>query len=154
MKRPIHLKIIHRNRIFRESLAAVLSADDRFQVAPVDHTDADELAAIEQSRPDVVLIDLNLPDQLALELTRHVHERVDSAKVILLTHANSREDLVECFEAGLRVACWRNPRSTIFGRYRRGGRRQDVLFAADGPLDVRLACRECARSLSSRPVEA
>ena len=99
MKRPIHLKIIHRNRIFRESLAAVLSADDRFQVPQVDHTDADELAAIEQSRPDVVLIDLNLPDQLALELTRHVHERVDSAKVILLTHANSREDLVECFEA-------------------------------------------------------
>ena len=86
-----------------------------FRLLPVDHTDADELAAIEQSRPDVVLIDLNLPDQLALELTRHVHERVDSAKVILLTHANSREDLVECFEAGARVACWRNPRSTIFG---------------------------------------
>ena len=48
MKRPIHLKIIHRNRIFLESLAAVLSADDEFQVAPVDHTDADELAAIER----------------------------------------------------------------------------------------------------------
>ena len=154
MKRPIHLKIIHRNRIFRESLAAVLSADDRFQVAPVDHTDADELAAIEQSRPDVVLIDLNLPDQLALELTRHVHERVDSAKVILLTHANSREDLVECFEAGAQGCVLEESSLDDLRGYRRGGRRQDVLFAADGPLDVRLACRECARSLSSRPVEA
>jgi DNA-binding NarL/FixJ family response regulator len=100
VKRPIHLKIIHRNRIFRESVAVVLSTDDRFQVAPVDHTDADELAAIKQQRPDVVLIDLNLPEQLALELTHHVRECVDSARVILLTHANSKEDLVECFEAG------------------------------------------------------
>lgn len=100
MKRPIHITIVHRNRIFRESLAFALSEADRFQVAPVDHTAADELAAIQHQRPDVVLIDLNLPDQLALELTHHIRERTDTARVILLTHANSREDLVECFEAG------------------------------------------------------
>jgi DNA-binding NarL/FixJ family response regulator len=100
VKQPIHLKIIHRNRIFRECLATVLSGDDRFHVVPVDHTDADELAAVEQQRPDVVLIDLNLPDQLALELTHHVRERVDSARVILLTHGNAEEDLAECFQAG------------------------------------------------------
>ena len=100
MKRPIHLKIIHHNRIFRECVAAVLSGDERLHVAPLDHTDAAELAAIERDRPDVVLIDLNLPEQLAVELTHRVREQVESAKVILLLHANSEEDLVECFEAG------------------------------------------------------
>jgi DNA-binding NarL/FixJ family response regulator len=100
VKPVIRLKIVHRNRIFRDCLATVLSGDDRFQIAPVDHTDGDEVAAIAQQRPDVVLIDLNLPEQFALELTHHIREHVPSAKVILLTHANSEEDLVECFEAG------------------------------------------------------
>ena len=78
----------------------------------------------------MVLIDLNLQDQLALELTRHVHERVDSAKVILLTHANSREDLVECFEAGTQgYVLEESSLDDLRGHYRRGGRRQDVLFA-------------------------
>jgi DNA-binding NarL/FixJ family response regulator len=100
VKRPIYLKIVHQNRIFRECLASVLSGDGRFRVEPVDNTDADELAAIEQQRPDVVLLDLNLPDQLALALTRYIHDRVDCAKVILLTHVDCEDGLVDCFEAG------------------------------------------------------
>ncbi len=97
---PIRIKIIHRNRIFRECLARVLSGDGRFVVAPVDHTDADYLAAIASEHPQVVLLDLNLPDQLALSLTQHIREEASYARIILLTHVSTQDDLVECFAAG------------------------------------------------------
>jgi DNA-binding NarL/FixJ family response regulator len=97
---PIRVKIVHRNRIFRECLATVLSEDGRFLVGQVDHTDADYLAAIASESPHVVLIDLNLPDQLALGLTHHMRDQGAGPRIILLTHGSTHDDLVECFAAG------------------------------------------------------
>ncbi len=97
---PIRVKIVHRNRMFRECLAAVLSEDDRFRVAQVDHAVAGSLAAIAADSPQVVLIDLPLPDQLALSLTRHIREQAPSVQIILLAHASKHNYLVECFTAG------------------------------------------------------
>ena len=97
---PIRVKIIHRNRIFRECLANVLSEDNRFLVEQVDHTTDDFLAAIAADSPHVVLIDLNLPEQLALSLTHHIREQAPSLRIILLTPASTHDDLVECFAAG------------------------------------------------------
>jgi DNA-binding NarL/FixJ family response regulator len=97
---PIRVKIVHRNRIFRECLARVLPGDGRFLVAQVDHTNADYLAAIAAEHPHVVLLDLNLPQQLALRLTQHIREELSFARIIVLTHVNTQDDLAECFAAG------------------------------------------------------
>jgi DNA-binding NarL/FixJ family response regulator len=98
---PIQVKVVHRNRIFRECLARVLCGDGRFQVAEVDHTDAGYLTAIASDSPQVVLIDLSLPEQLALSLTQSLREQEASpSRIILLTHAGTQDDLVECFAAG------------------------------------------------------
>jgi two-component system nitrate/nitrite response regulator NarL len=107
MTRAIHLAILHRNRLFRECLASVLSEDKRFQLTDLDHSDPDYLKSIQEEGPGVVLIDLELPEQLAIELTQHVRERVPAAKVILLAQAqallsrgHSEDRLVECLAAG------------------------------------------------------
>jgi len=100
IRATIHVTIVHQNRIFRECLAAVLSGDGRFLVRQVDHTGPDCLAAIAAESPQVVLIDLSLPDQLALDLTRRIHAQPSEPYVVLLTHAHSHDDLVECFTAG------------------------------------------------------
>jgi len=100
MARPIHLKIIHRNRLFRECLESVLAEDERFDVQSVDHTDPKELETFDQEELDVFLIDLNLPDALAVELTRRIRQNMDRAKFLLLACASSQECLVECIAAG------------------------------------------------------
>jgi DNA-binding NarL/FixJ family response regulator len=97
---PIRVGIVHQNRIFRECLAEVLSKEGRFRAEQIYDSDRDYHAAVVAARPDVLLIDLNLPDQLALDLTRHFHDQVPGTHVILLTHGTSQDDLVECFTAG------------------------------------------------------
>ncbi len=100
MRRAIHLRIIHRNRLFRECLASVLSDGQRLEVRDIDHAEPGFLEALTKQPPDVVLIDLNLPDQLAPELTQHIREHLDRSKVILLAYANEQDNLVECIAAG------------------------------------------------------
>ena len=77
---PVRVQIVHRNRIFRECLATVLSENGRCVVGQVDHADADYLAAIAAECPQVVLIDLDLPDQLALRLTQYLREQQGSPR--------------------------------------------------------------------------
>ena len=100
MVRPIHLRIIHGNRLFRECLESVLAEDQRFDVRSVDHTDTEALETFDQEESDVFLIDLNLPGELAVKLTRRIRERMDRAKLLLLAYASSQDCLIECISAG------------------------------------------------------
>ncbi len=100
MVRPVNLKILHRNRLFRECLESVLAEDQRFDVQSIDHTDPDLLDTFDQGESDVFLIDLNLPDGLAVELTRRIRQRIERAKLLLLAYASSQDSLVECIAAG------------------------------------------------------
>jgi DNA-binding NarL/FixJ family response regulator len=100
MVRPIRLKIIHRNRLFRECLESVLAEDQRFDVQSVDHTDGVEMETLDQEECDVFLIDLNLPGELAVDLTQRIRRRLDGAKLLLLAYASSQQCLVECIAAG------------------------------------------------------
>jgi DNA-binding NarL/FixJ family response regulator len=97
---PVHLKVIHRNRIFRECLAEFLSKDDKFVVESLCHSRSDDLLDLEVQQPCIVLVDMNLPGRLAFELTRKFCSRHDGTKVVLLTHSNVEEELLECLEAG------------------------------------------------------
>jgi DNA-binding NarL/FixJ family response regulator len=107
MTRAVRLGIIHRNRLFRECLASVLSEDDRFQVTDLDHRDPDYLKGIEEQGLGMVLIDLNLPEQLAVGLTQQIRQCAARVKVILLaqtqallSHGAAEDLLVECLAAG------------------------------------------------------
>jgi DNA-binding NarL/FixJ family response regulator len=97
---PIRVTIVHQNRIFRECLAEVLSEGGQFLLRQVDHTVPDCTAAIAAEQPQVVLIDLGLPEQLALDLTHRIRQQPSPPRIILLTHARTHDDLVECFAAG------------------------------------------------------
>ncbi|HYW79141.1 MAG TPA: response regulator transcription factor [Thermoguttaceae bacterium] len=100
MERTIHVRIVHRNRLFRECLVSVLAEDHRFDIQAVDHSDARELELLEESGIDVVLIDLNLPDQAAVELTGRLRRQAKQSKLLLLAYASSQSCLIECIAAG------------------------------------------------------
>ena len=99
--KSIHLKIIHRNRLFRECLVSVLSDVERFRVTEADHNADDCLTSLALEQPDIVLIDLSLPERQAVQLTTHIREHLDQVKIIVLGHAKSEEEnLLDCIAAG------------------------------------------------------
>jgi DNA-binding NarL/FixJ family response regulator len=91
---------IHRNRLFQQCLVSALSGTDRFTVTGMDYKNPQALAALEDDPPDILLIDMHLPEQLALELTRIVRKRFSEGKVVVLTYSSAHEDLFECIASG------------------------------------------------------
>lgn len=97
---PVRVKIIHPSRLLRECLSLTLSHGHSLEVAGHEPTEADLLHRIEEDQAQVVLIDLALPDERAVQLTEEIHRQFEGVKIVLLTRAGCQDQLVECIEAG------------------------------------------------------
>src|SRR5262245_53253860 len=58
------------------------------------------LELLAQHPPDVVLLDLNLPDQYGLEVFRHIHRLNTRIPVIFLTGTGTTETAIEAMKRG------------------------------------------------------
>lgn len=101
MGRPIHLAIIHANRLFQDCLVTVLSAREHFDVQGFDHTTPNCLESLAHFAPHAVLMDLGLPDPGTAEFARRVRKRLPNARILVLTPANTHDGLLECLAAGV-----------------------------------------------------
>lgn len=94
------LQIIHRNRMFRECLFAVLSRDARFEVIE-NHFDASGTIGEEVGiSSDVILVDAGLPSRRAVELIQWVRKQNTNTKLLAVISASSQDIVSECIAAG------------------------------------------------------
>ena len=97
----IQLKVVHGNRLFRECLVQSLSRLDGIRAVAVDPTDPQCLGAIAELSAEVILLDLNLPGQLAAVLARRLREQRVPGRVLLLVSSRAHGNLLECIAAGV-----------------------------------------------------
>jgi DNA-binding NarL/FixJ family response regulator len=88
------------HRIFREGLRASMKDYDFVSVVgeAVDGNDA--LEKIRKLSPEVILVDLNMPNMGGLELTPIVRRRFPDTKIIALTMHDNREYVSEVLRCG------------------------------------------------------
>jgi DNA-binding NarL/FixJ family response regulator len=70
---------------FRNAMAAVVEVTDGFEVVGAVGSGEESLVATEELRPDLVLMDVNLPGVDGLEATRLIRQRTDAPIVLLLS---------------------------------------------------------------------
>ena len=93
------LLVFHRNCLFRDCLVEFLRSGKQFDAKSVDHSVSDSAASFLTEPSDIVLLDLNLPDGLAVEIAREIQRRNIQTKVIVLV-PDEHDLLVECIAAG------------------------------------------------------
>jgi two-component system response regulator NreC len=100
MPEPIRVLIADDHTIVRSGVNLLLSSEPDIQVVgeATDGLSAVELA--QQFKPDVVLMDIGMPELDGFEATRRIRERVPEAKVLVLTMHRSDEYLFQMLEAG------------------------------------------------------
>lgn len=91
--------VFHRNQLFRDCLTAFLHAQLGYEALAVDHSETELADGLLREHADLLLLDLDLPDGLAVEITRAVHDRDLATKVIVLV-PDGHDRLVECIAAG------------------------------------------------------
>jgi DNA-binding NarL/FixJ family response regulator len=96
----IRVVIVDDQALFREGLRAVLSVDPELSVVAECSNGEQALLACSQHRPDVVLMDLNMPIMNGVVATRRLKVQQPSCQVLVLTTFDENEWLFEALRAG------------------------------------------------------
>lgn len=86
--------------LFRAGLARLLDEDPRVEVVgqAVDGLDAVKQAA--KLKPDVILMDLKMPNLDGIEATRQITEAAPEAKILMLTTFETDSQVIQALKAG------------------------------------------------------
>jgi DNA-binding NarL/FixJ family response regulator len=88
------------HQLMREGTAALLGADDRIEVVGLARDGREALALAERRRPDVVLLDINMPVLGGLEACARLREGDDPPEVLMLTVSDEEPDLYAALRVG------------------------------------------------------
>lgn len=81
----VRVLIVDDQEPYRRAMAAVVEATDGFAVVGTATSGEESLVAVAQLRPDLVLMDVNLPGLDGVEATRRLAGRPDGPVVLLLS---------------------------------------------------------------------
>jgi DNA-binding NarL/FixJ family response regulator len=95
----IRLVVVDDHSLFRAGLISLLSEMPDFQVVGEANDGASALDLVRRIKPDIVLLDINMPGMSGVETVRELHNS-ETAKVIMLTISKSDEDLFGAIAAG------------------------------------------------------
>jgi DNA-binding NarL/FixJ family response regulator len=81
----IKILIADDQQLVRESLMIVLNAQDNFEVTSIVENGYLALQAIKEEKPDVVLMDIRMPQLDGVQCTKLIKEKYPDIKIIILT---------------------------------------------------------------------
>jgi DNA-binding NarL/FixJ family response regulator len=102
MEKEIHVLIADDHTLFRDGLVALLNSVDDIRVVG---TAQDGLEAVQQaaaSQPDVILMDILMPELNGIEATRTIIQASPHIGVIMLTMFEDDESIFSAMRAGAR----------------------------------------------------
>ena len=92
--------IVDDHRVLSELLTEALTARDDITVVGMARTAAEALRTVKMLRPDVVLLDYDLPDADGVSLIGPILEASPDSRVLMLTSYTDRVILSEAIDAG------------------------------------------------------
>ena len=92
--------IVDDHPLFREGLKSIIRRDTRYEIVGEAGNGQDAMRLIGEQRPDLVLLDVALPDKTGIELISEI-KKVSSKTIIMIISMHSKVDyIVKAFKAG------------------------------------------------------
>lgn len=101
-QQSVRILVADDHPIFRDGLRKLLEAEEDFKVVGEACDGGEAIEMAQQLKPDVLLLDLAMPRVPGLEAVRQLGNSVEAIKVILLTAAIEREQIVDALHHGVR----------------------------------------------------
>lgn len=98
--KKVRMLLVDDHHLVIEGLRAVLSTDADLEVVGEARTGREAVGAAELLRPDIILMDIRMPDMDGIAATRHVKQVAPQASVIMLTMYENPDYLFEAVKAG------------------------------------------------------
>jgi DNA-binding NarL/FixJ family response regulator len=100
MKAPVRIVVVDDHALFRRGLVGLLSEMQDFQVVGEASGGKEALVVIAEHKPDVVLLDVNMPGMSGVETLSSMRRSHIEAQVLMLTISQHEEDLIGSIRAG------------------------------------------------------
>lgn len=98
----IRVVIVDDHAMVREGLRTMLRHQEVLEIVGEAENGQQALQVVEEQRPDVVLLDIRLPDMSGLEVCRRIHERFPAVNAVMLTVNEDEHYVFEALRAGAR----------------------------------------------------
>src|SRR5579871_1076559 len=101
-EKPIRVLIVDDHPLLREGIVALISAEPDMQLAAEAGTGREALAQFKLQRPDVTLMDLQMPDMGGIEAIIAIRSEFPDARIIVLTTYAGDVQVLRALKAGAR----------------------------------------------------
>ena len=140
--------------VVREGLRGMINAEDDLIVVGEAGSGAEAVALAESLRPDVILMDLRMPDVDGVTATERILAASPSIRIVVVTTYESDADILRAVEAGAAGYLLKDAsRVELADAVRDAARGKTVLAPSVADRLVRFVRQPASVSLSSREVE-
>ncbi len=102
MTRP-RLLLADDHRMFRQGLRELIERKTNFEVVGEATTGREALALVAELQPDIVLLDIQMPELDGVAVARQLAEKHAQVKIVMLTMYRHDQHLIEAIKAGARA---------------------------------------------------
>jgi two-component system, NarL family, response regulator DevR len=99
-QRPWRLLVVDDHEVVRQGLVALLARRPSFQVVAEAGTAAESIDMARRFKPDLVIMDVRLPDGSGIEACREIRDEMPDTRVVMLTSYPDEEAVFSAIIAG------------------------------------------------------
>jgi len=92
--------IVDDHPLFREGLKSLISRNPRFEVVGEAGNGREGLRMSKRLKPDLVVMDLSLPDKSGIDVTRNIRSLLPETRVMIVSMHSKIDYITEAFQAG------------------------------------------------------
>ncbi len=97
---PIKILVVDDHKLFRQGLVSMLSESPDIEVVAEATNGSEAIDKVSAFSPDVILMDIGMPEQNGIEATKFIHQNHSESRVIALSMHADKHYIKAMLEAG------------------------------------------------------
>ncbi len=147
----IKIMIVDDHPVVREGLSRIIVSESGMEVIAEAGTGGEALIQYRKLRPDIVLLDMRMPEMTGIQTIEAIRKEFSNARIIVLSTYDLEEDIYQSLQAGARGYILKDsPRNELLASIRRVHAGERVI---PPNIATRLAERIGGNELTAREFE-